>query len=203
MSRFGYLRTPLPAASGAEAQADAHACLLDALGIERAAIMGTSAGAPSALQFAIRHPDRTSALVLLVPAAYVPREGGAASVHTPARTPLLFDTALRSDFLFWAAARLAPDTMTRSILGTPPELVRGASPEERRRVAELLAQILPVSRRRLGLLNDAAVVGDLERYALETIGAPTLAVSVEDDGYGTYDAARYSVEHISGARFIG
>ncbi|HXV40776.1 MAG TPA: hypothetical protein VD701_07435, partial [Steroidobacteraceae bacterium] len=30
VSRFGYLRTPLPADASAEAQADAHACLLDA-----------------------------------------------------------------------------------------------------------------------------------------------------------------------------
>src|SRR5688500_937081 len=40
MSRFGYLRTPLPADASDAAQADAHACLLDALGIERAAIIG-------------------------------------------------------------------------------------------------------------------------------------------------------------------
>jgi 2-hydroxy-6-oxonona-2,4-dienedioate hydrolase len=33
MSRFGYLRTPRPADASPEAQADAHACLLDALGI--------------------------------------------------------------------------------------------------------------------------------------------------------------------------
>jgi pimeloyl-ACP methyl ester carboxylesterase len=52
MSRFGYLRTPLPADASAAAQADAHACLLDALGIRRAAIVGASAGAPSAMQFA-------------------------------------------------------------------------------------------------------------------------------------------------------
>src|SRR5687767_1648388 len=31
-SRFGYLRTPLPADASPEAQADAHVCLLDALG---------------------------------------------------------------------------------------------------------------------------------------------------------------------------
>lgn len=33
MSRFGYLRTPMPADASAAAQADAHVCLLDALGI--------------------------------------------------------------------------------------------------------------------------------------------------------------------------
>ena len=58
MSRFGYLRTPMPADASAAAQADAHVCLLDALGIAKAAVMGGSAGAPSALQMAIRHPNR-------------------------------------------------------------------------------------------------------------------------------------------------
>ena len=49
--------------TAAAAQADAHVCLLDALGIRRAAVMGGSAGAPSALQMAIRHPDRVSAML--------------------------------------------------------------------------------------------------------------------------------------------
>src|SRR3954469_14113579 len=57
MSRFGYLRTPLPADASAAAQSDAHACLLDALKLERAAIAGASAGAPSAIQFALRPPS--------------------------------------------------------------------------------------------------------------------------------------------------
>ena len=47
-------------------------CLLDALGIRRAAVVGGSAGAPSALEMTLRHPDRVSALVLLVPLAYKP-----------------------------------------------------------------------------------------------------------------------------------
>jgi hypothetical protein len=38
MSRFGYLRTPLPSDPSAAAQADAHACPLDALGIRHAAL---------------------------------------------------------------------------------------------------------------------------------------------------------------------
>ena len=75
MSRFGYLRTPLPLDASPAAQADAHACLLDALGIARVAVVAASAGAPSALQFVLRHPERCRALVLLVPAAYAPRPG--------------------------------------------------------------------------------------------------------------------------------
>ena len=203
MSRFGYLRTPLPADASPAAQADAHACLLDALDVPRAAILGGSAGAPSAMQFALRHPQRTTALVLAVPAAYAPREGGHSALVVPTSTEALFDTALRSDFLFWAASRLARTSVVRAILGTPPQAVERATAEERQRVARVIEEILPVSARRLGLLNDAAVTSRLERYELEKIAAPTLVFSVADDLYGTYDCARYSAAHIPNARFVG
>lgn len=203
MSRFGYLRTPLPADASAAAQADAHACLLDTLGIQRAAIIGASAGAPSSLQFALRHPQRVSALVLMVPATYVPRPGDAPPLRTPPATQFLFDTALRSDFLFWAATKLARRTLIASILATPPSVVDQASAQEQQRVQQMLDHILPISPRRLGLVNDAAVTSTLPRYDLERITAPTLVISLEDDQFGTYDGARYTAEHIKGARFVG
>lgn len=202
MSRFGYLRTPLPVDASAAAQADAHACLLDALGISSAAIIGISAGAPSSIQFALRHPQRTSALVLLVPAIYAPRPGNAPPLKTPAGTQFMFDTALRSDFLMWVAPRLARRAMIRAILATPPEVVEQANSDEQARVARLLDLILPVSRRREGLLNDAKVTSTLPRYELERIAAPTLAISVADDLFGTFDGARYSARHIPHARFV-
>ena len=71
-SRFGYLRSPFPADPSGERQADHLACLLDALGLADAAVMGVSAGAVSALHFAVRHPQRTRALLLVVPAVYRP-----------------------------------------------------------------------------------------------------------------------------------
>lgn len=203
MSRFGYLRTPLPADASPAAQADAHACLLDALGIERVAVVGASAGAPSSIQFALRHPKRISALVLLVPATYVPRLGGAPSVTSPRGVTFLINMGLRSDFLFWAASRLARHTVIRAVLATPPAVVDMASPAEQTRVQLMLDRILPISQRRLGLLNEAAVIPVIPRYALERINVPTLSISVADDLFGTYDAARYTADQIRGARFIG
>jgi len=201
MSRFGYLRTPLPADASAAAQADAHACLLDALNVPRAALLGVSAGGPSALAFALRHPDRTSALVLLVPAVYAPPSGEARPAHMSRGAAFAFDLVLRSDFVFWAGSKLAPSTFIRSVLGTPPELV--VSPDEKARMRSMLERILPVKPRRLGLLNESVVLSSQSRAALETIAVPTLAISAADDLYGTFEAARYTAEHVPNARFIG
>lgn len=202
VSRFGYLRTPLPDDASAQAQADAHACLLDALGYRQVAIAGASAGAPSALKFALRHPERTRALILLVPALYAPRPDGVESVITPPGTQSLFDTALKSDLLFWVAPRVARSLVISAILATPPQQVAQASEAERARVDAMIDGILPVRPRRAGLINDAAVTTGIERYPLEAIAVPTLVISAEDDLFGTFDAARHVAESVPGARFL-
>jgi pimeloyl-ACP methyl ester carboxylesterase len=155
------------------------------------------------MQFALRHPNRTTALVLVVPAAYVPRPGNAPPTKTPAWTEFLFGTALRMDFLFWTGTKVAKPTLTRALLATPVEDIGKASPAERARVDTVLAHILPVSSRRLGMLNDAGVVSSLQRYELEKISAPTLTISAADDLFGTFEIARYTAANIPGARFVG
>ena len=203
MSRFGYLRTPMPANTSAQAQADAHVCLLDALGISKAAVMGGSAGAPSALQMAIRHPDRVSALVLLVPLAYKPPTQADSAPPLP---PWVEGTMMRligSDFLFWSALHLARDQVIKVVLATPPELLAHASPQERERVDAMLDNILPVSLRAEGLRSDTDVGKHLLPSPLETIRVPTLVISARDDRYGTYASAQYTAAGIAGAKFIG
>ena len=203
MSRFGYLRTPMPADSSAEAQADAHVCLLDALGIQQAVVMGGSAGAPSALQMAIRHPDRVSALILLVPLAYKPATH---SNSAPPLAPWVENTMMRvigSDFLFWAATHIARNQVIKVVLATPPDLVLNASIEEQARINLMLDTILPVSARAAGLRSDSTVGKNLTAAALDKIRAPALIISARDDGYGTYASAEYTASQITGAKFIG
>jgi len=203
MSRFGYLRTPMPADASAAAQADAHVCLLDALGIRRAAVMGGSAGAPSALQMAIRHPDRVSALILLVPLTYKPPTQSDSAPPMPAWVEATMMRLIGSDFLFWAALHVARDQVIKVVLATPPQLLATASPQERARVGAMLGNILPVSARAEGLLSDTAVGKHLAPAPLEAIDVPTLIVSASDDRYGTYASAQYTANGIAGAKFIG
>lgn len=65
LSRPGYLGTVQSLGRTPETQADLYADLLDALGIEKALVAAVSAGGPSAIQFALRHPSRCSGLVLV------------------------------------------------------------------------------------------------------------------------------------------
>jgi 2-hydroxy-6-oxonona-2,4-dienedioate hydrolase len=202
VSRFGYLRTPLPADASPEAQADQYASLLDSLGISQSAILGVSAGAPSALQFAIRHPRRCSALLLLVPATFAP-DGQGISPASPSLTRLLAGTILGSDFAFWLMIHLARRTVIENILGTPFGVVERATPAERARLQTMLMNILPVSRRQAGLRNDAAVISQLKPFDLARIDAPAMLISLEDDRYGTFPGAQYTAGQIRNARFIG
>ncbi len=203
MSRFGYLRTPMPADASPAAQADAHVCLLDALGIDKAAVLGGSAGGPSALQMAIRHPDRVSALVLLVPLAYKPSTSADSAKPLAPWAEALLMRLIGSDFLFWAALHVARGQVIQYVLATPPEQVRNASPEERARINAILDHILPVSARAAGLRSDSVLGKSLGPSVLGTVSAPTLIISVRDDGFGTYASSEYTASQIKGAKFVG
>lgn len=200
-SRFGYLGTPLPADASPYAQADAHACLLDALGIERAAVLGASAGALSAMQLAIRHPQRVSGLVLLVPLAY--RPVAAADTPPSALAEKILLSLIGSDFVYWSAMHVARDQVIARVLATPPAVVAAAGASEQARVQAMVDSILPVSAHADGLRNETRIALHLEPYALEAIRAPTLLISARDDGYGTYASAEYSASRIANAKFIG
>lgn len=199
-SRFGYLESPYPDDPSSENQADAFADLLDELGIERAPIIGASAGALSAIQFAIRHPDRCSALVALVPAVYAP---GRPPVDPPnALAQAIIEHALRSDLLFWLGLSLNEDAMIGALLATDPALVKAAEPAERARVRSILRNILPVSARAKGLMNDARLAYNPAPIALEVIRVPTLALSLEDDRFQTLAAAKHIAATVPGAKLV-
>jgi pimeloyl-ACP methyl ester carboxylesterase len=115
----------------------------------------------------------------------------------------LFDTALKSDFLFWLATKVARRILIRVILATPPGVLNTAGADERARVGQILSHILPIRPRRQGLLNDAANTSSITRYELDRITAPTLVLTAADDLYGTFERARYTAQQIPGARFVG
>ncbi len=197
-SRFGYLGTPVPANPSPAAQADAHAALLDKLRIFRGVtVVGVSAGAPSAIELALRDPERVAALILAVPRAFAP---GMPEVGAPAESAGMMKLVMAgADFAFWAASRFARRTVVR-FLGVPPKVEAGTAPEDRERVTRVIRSILPLSKRLKGLQADAAA--DLKGWRLERITAPTLVISASDDLYRTLPAAGHTAERIPNAELM-
>jgi 2-hydroxy-6-oxonona-2,4-dienedioate hydrolase len=196
-SRFGYLRTPSRANDTPEAEADAFAALLDQLGIQRATVISFSAGTAPALQFALRYPQRVNALILVVPAA-----GGIMPPAAPGPPSWVMNIVLRFDFPMWFAVNYMPKTTAR-ILAVPYALVQSLAPAERNAYDATARMLLPISRRREGLLMDARnQSGTLSRYPLEDLTVPTLLVSAEDDLYGTMKVARAATQRIPDAELL-
>jgi pimeloyl-ACP methyl ester carboxylesterase len=202
-SRFGYLGTPMPADASPQAQADAHACLLDALGLPAAAVLGVSAGAASALELAIRHPRRVVSLALVVPIAWHPALARESERPRSATADRWLMRLLGSDLAYWLALRLAPDRVLEFVLATPPPAVARVSADERERIATLARDVLPLSRRAAGLRADTRLGRSLGAAPLERVRVPTLLVSARDDGFGTFAAAEHLAAGIAGAGMLG
>ncbi len=194
-SRFGYLRTPIPSDASHVAQAHAHAELLDKLDVQKTIVMGVSAGAPSAIEFASRYPDRTTALVLVVPRTYDP--ANQAGVQRELQNKMLirlFENSI--DFPYWAATKVGRKTLVR-FFGVDPAVEAKAGPEDREKINALFAGMLPLSARADGIMADTT--SELVKPDLEGIRCPTLVISAEDDLYHTLPSARFAAEHIPDA----
>lgn len=194
-SRFGYLNTPYPDDPSAAAQADAYACLLDYLGVDHISVVAFSAGGPSALQFALRHPNRTDALVMVSAISD-------ASLVDPrpvdtSKDPIL--SVLLTDFVFWAAVTYFPDRAL-AFFGVPREAQRRLTSEEHDRALRVLRMILPISLRKTGNFNDPAHWFERGVFALEKINAPTLVIHAVDDTFVSFAHGQYTAAHIPNAR---
>jgi pimeloyl-ACP methyl ester carboxylesterase len=160
-SRFGYLGSSLPQGILPADQADAYAVLLDRLGIQRAAIVGYSAGGPSAIQFALRHPDRTSGLILF--ASALPGKAG--------RPPRPVAQLLYTDLVFWTLKAYLPRLFLRC-LGMPKGLA--PTPDQWTAIVESEESLFPIRPRKQGALYDAYVSNpDVQDSPLEELSVPT------------------------------
>jgi len=197
-SRFGYLRTPMPADGSTAAQADAFANLLDALEIERVAILAMSGGVPPSLQFAQRHPKRTTALVLLSSAPYTPLTAGEQKLPVPI---WLYQALFSSDFPYWLLQRVARSSL-EPIFDVTPALRAKLTPLEQAFVDDIVNAFQPVTGRTGGLRNEGAAISPDAHYLVQEIRTPTLVVHSRDDHINPFAFGEYTAQRIPGAQFM-
>ena len=189
-SRFGYLGSSIPSNATVAAQADAFVALLDALDIDQIDVLGESAGATSALQLALRHPERVKHLAVLV--GNLP--GGPTAVIQPSLAK-----RFNRQLPLWVLRTFAPSMLVRLVAGLPKGFAM--SPEDARFVIEFIDSLFPVSPE--GVDFDACVSNaDVNGYNLEAISVPTLIVHTKDDQLASHEASKRAAERIPGARFV-
>ncbi len=205
-SRPGYLRTPLESGRTPEDQADLYAAALDVLGIERAAILGFSTGGPSAVQFAARHPDRTTALFL------------DAAILLPFLPPIgaLWRATFESSFFVWLSYLMAmrwPGLMTRSMIdGVSRNLSKeqreeasnwiASHPARLQSVREQFASTAPKKSRESGWVNDQINEKNLAPLPFADVAAPTLIAHGANDAIVPVGHATSAADRIPNAGLI-
>lgn len=191
VSRPGYLRTPLSSGATFEQQADLFAALLDNLGIDRVVVVASSGGGYDGLQFALRHPERCIALVMLAPAmTYEPLPEGA-----PRKNEFLLSL---QDFGIWALGDFVLWTgwgMRDRDHDDPVQLAY---------LKELTNSNIPAAARFDGRWNDKIQRSDpkVDLWPIERITVPTLFIHGDADENSDYQASQKAAARIPGAKLV-
>jgi class 3 adenylate cyclase len=177
---------PLPGGrlSTLEEWMDTVAVVLDAEGIERAALVAQDTGGPMAMLFAAAHPERVSSLILF---------GTTARFYAGPDYPVGFPSELRDQGVAWWERIWGTGNQLRL---TAPSV---ADDEDLTRLQgryERLAIPRATARRVFDLIADLDV-----RHVLSSIHVPTLVLHATGDRYVPIAHGRYLADNIPGARF--
>ena len=195
-SRFGYLRSTFNEGGTWDDQAHAYAALLDDLGIDEVAVVAMSQGGPSALLFAVLHPERVSSLTLIsCGVAASATEDQAAANEKGERLVTIFE----HDVLYWAIATFFRAQLME-LIGVNRDVYARLTDEQRRLAVRFIDEMNPVSLRSAGAAFDNRAKMPGERIA--AITAPTLILHAADDGLQLFHNAEFAAKTIPNARLV-
>ncbi len=195
-SRFGYLRSPIPSDPSYAAQAGQYVALLDVLQVERAAVIGLSAGGPAALQFALCYPDRCRGLVMLSAISH-------RFTDIPWILKALYFGLMKINFLPWLFFHLSPAFVYRTN-GVSRALLHQISrnPEKMNLMQDLATTSMLPAMRRAGIMNDLLQATQMPPYPLSRIDTPTLVVHAVNDPVVAFEFGCFSAAQIPGASLL-
>ncbi len=195
-SRFGYLRSTFREGATWDDQAHAYTYLLDQLGIKKVAVVAISHGGPSALLFAVLHPERVSSLTLISCGVAASATQDQAQANQKGE---MLTTIFKYDLPYWAITKLFKKQFM-GLMGANDAVIAGLIPQQREWVEHLIDYMNPVSLRAAGVAFDNKATLPGERIA--AIQAPTLVFHATDDTLQLYHNAAFAASTIPGARLV-
>jgi pimeloyl-ACP methyl ester carboxylesterase len=195
VSRYGYLRSPIPKDPSVETQAALYNVLLDHLNIKKVIVVGISAGGPSATQFANDFPEKASALILLSAVSEAEAPG-----DKPAFYVKIIHLIQQSDYAYWVFTEFMQSTIL-SLMGVPPEVYQNFTPTQKEMAQEMLNIMHPMTPRYKGTVNDGKMI-QREEVSTNHLSAPTLIIHAEDDALVSYHHAENAHKKIKQSRLI-
>lgn len=195
VSRYGYLRSPIPENASIRSQAAQYRDLLDHLNITRVVVVGTSAGGPSAIQFANDYPERCTGLILISAVSMPEPQGSEEPVYIK-----IIHLIQQSDYAYWLFTKFGQSTIL-DMMGIPKDIYENFSPEQKQLAQEMLDVMHPMTRRYQGTLNDAEMLL-VDEISVENISCPTLIMHAKDDALVNYSHALHSHERIPRSQLI-
>lgn len=195
-SRFGYLGSTFYEGATFDDQAHAYAYLLDQLGVEQVAVVALSHGGPSALLFAVLHPERVSSLTLI--SAGVAASASQDQTQANRQGEMLM-TIFKYDPLYWGITKLFRKQLME-LMGANEAVIADLTPEQRKLVDQIIDYMNPVSPRSAGAAFDNKATMPNER--ITAITAPTLILHATDDTLQIYHNAEFAAATIPGARLV-
>lgn len=195
-SRFGYLRSTFLDGATFDDQAHAYAYLLDRLGVKKVAVVALSHGGPSALLFAVLHPERVSSLTLISTGVASSTEKDQTQANQKGNMLL---TIFKHDPLYWAITKLFKRQLME-LMGANDAVIAGLTPAQQELVDQVILFMSPVSLRAAGVAFDNKALMPNER--ISAIRAPTLIFHATDDTLQLYHNAKFAASNIPGARLV-
>jgi pimeloyl-ACP methyl ester carboxylesterase len=198
ISRPGYLRTPLQSGVTPADQADLYAALLDELNIKTTIVYGVSGGAPSALQFALKYPQRTLGLVLVVPyLETAPSDEGRVAPESA------FSMRLQ-DFAFWLGVEFMSEAVASRVMPSMMSGFESTDPIQMAMMREIGTGFIHAGLRAPGRANDMKqfeMLG-IETWLLEVMRVPTLILHGTKDENAPYGASKAAAARIPTAELV-
>jgi pimeloyl-ACP methyl ester carboxylesterase len=195
VSRYGYLRTPIPQNASIKTQAALYKDLLDYLNIAKVVVVGGSAGGPSATQFANDYRERTLALILISAVSEAALPG-----DKPAFYVSIIHLIQQSDYAYWLVAKFMQPAIL-SLMGISADLYGKFTPAQKRMAQEMLDTMHPMTKRYQGTVNDGRMI-QREAVSRDNVSAPTVILHAKDDALVNYNHAVAAHEAIKHSRLI-